>query len=237
MDPDRRKQHDVVVTSRLPSLRLAGAAIAVTLLVVACADDEPSPGILPGDRPAASQPAGPSQSPAPPPTSAPAPAPTATSPGSAPAEPAPTGATSSAPDDDGAPSTYEEALALFDQATGSQEFSRFASPSGNLYCVLDSPYLPPSCELGIGAIPDPVTCSADGPSQNVGRIEFTEVAPQPVCNTDTIREPGPPVLGYGAIASWPDTTVTCVMERVGVTCVNPPVGQGFFLAKGRYLIF
>ncbi len=173
------------------------------------------------------------------PTGTPAPGTTTPTPTPSPAAPTaqPTDQPTKAPPYDGPPRTYDEALARVERATAGQELSRFESPSGNLYCVLDSPYLPPSCELAKGAIPDPAACPDGGPSQSVGRIEFTEAAPQPVCNTDTIREPGAPVLGYGGAASWADTTVTCVLEELGVTCVNPPSMQGFFLARGRYQVF
>lgn len=229
---------------------LAIAATTLALVLAGCGDDEPSPSSAeptPGATASSSEEVTPSSE-APSTSSGigggaaesetvtPTPTPEPTTP-TAPASPTSTPEPTQVPPRKGPPRTYEEALALFDNASGSQKFSRFASPSGNLYCVLDSPYLPPSCELGTGAVPDPAACPADGPSQNVGRIEFTDAAPQPVCNSDTIREPGAPVLGYGGVATWPGTSVTCVMEKFGVTCVNRPANQGFFLAKGRYQIF
>lgn len=163
-------------------------------------------------------------------TATPTPEPTATEP-TTPSEPSPE------PPGGGPPTTYGEALALVAASSQLEELSRFASPTGNLYCVLDSPFVPPSCELGRGAIADPAACPADGPSQSVGRIEFTDVAPQPVCNSDTIREPGAPTLGYGAAATWPGTSVVCLMEEFGVTCVDPDAEQGYVLARGRYQVF
>ncbi|CAN5277039.1 hypothetical protein BH09ACT12_BH09ACT12_37690 [soil metagenome] len=239
--------HHVRVTLRLPRLLLAAAVTVLMLFASGCGGDDEVTPTAGGSSPTETTTA-PTPSPSAPTTSSglggtPAPSetdnPTPTRSPSEPTTPSqPTKAPpTQEPPTNAPPTTYDEALALFDQASGSQKFSRFASPSGNLYCVLDSPYLPPSCELGNGAIRDPATCPDDGPSQSVGRIEFTDAAPQPICNSDTIREPGPPVLGYGGIATWPDTTVTCVMEEFGVTCVNPPANQGFFLAKGRYQIF
>ncbi len=237
LDLGRPRGQDVGVRS---PLALTAVVALLMVLVAGCSDDE-APSTA-GDTPSESV------SPTPPPETpsessglggvpAPSVTPTATPAPTVTPAPTPSPEATPEPDLDAPPRTYDEALALFDRAAGSQELSRFASPSGNLYCVLDSPYLPPSCELAAGSIPDPASCPDGGPTQNVGRIEFTEAAPQPICNTDTIREPGPPTLGYGGIATWPDTTVTCLMEKFGVTCVNEPAGQGFFLAKGRYQIF
>jgi len=223
-------------------------ALALALALVACSDGEPAtPTAQESPTPSASQTAAPTETPStssgigggPAATDTTTPTPSET-PAPTPAEsgsPAPSPAPSQPPPANGPPRTYDEALALFDEAAGTQKFSRFASPTGNLYCVLDSPYLPPSCELGTGAIADPASCPADGPSQNVGRIEFGDAGPQPVCNSDTIREPGPPTLGYGGVATWPKTSIKCLMEKFGVTCVDPEAGQGYFLAKGRYQIF
>ncbi len=211
----------------------------LVLVMAGCGGDEPAPVV--------SVPS-PSASVTPSITATPTPTPTTTTSEPviptqtpSPAEPTTTQPTKAPPTEapayDGPPRTYDEAVARFEGAGPSQELSRFASPSGNLYCVLDSPYLPPSCELGRGAIPDAAVCPADGPSQSVGRIEFSEAGPQPVCNSDTIREPDAPVLGYGGVATWPDTTVTCVLERSGITCIDPAVEQGYFLARGRYQLF
>jgi hypothetical protein len=238
------------VTSGLARAPLAAAALALALSLVGCSDGEPaepaaqesptpnaSESVAPTETPTPTPAPAPAPTPAPTPISTPTPAPTPISTPTDSSAPSATPSPSEPAPVNGPPRTYEEALVLFDQASGSQKFSRFASPTGNIYCVLDSPYLPPSCELGTGAIPDPASCPADGPSQNVGRIEFGEAGPQPVCNSDTIREPGPPTLGYGGVATWPKSSVTCLMEKYGVTCVDPQAGQGYFLAKGRYQIF
>lgn len=138
------------------------------------------------------------------------------------------------------PETYDEAIAHIDAALeinpAPEELSRFEAPSSNLYCVLDDEFIPPSCELAQGTIEDPEVCG-DSPSTAVGRVEFGDGGPVPQCNTDTIRMPGAPVLGYGGVATWPGLTIQCVMEGLGVTCVDTETEQGFFLAKGRYLVF
>ena len=220
------------VTPRL----LAAAATAFLILLTGCSGDgsttEPSAGTpVTSATPTATPP------PTPTPTATPTPTPTPSEGTPTPTPtPAPTPEPTPAPYS-GPPRTYAEAEALFATDAPRQELSRFASPNGNLYCVLDSPYLPPACELGRGAIPDAAACPDDGPSQNVGRIEFTAEGPQPVCNSDTIREPDAPTLGFSGIATWPDTTVTCVLKGYGITCIDPPSGRGYFLGKGRYQLF
>lgn len=136
------------------------------------------------------------------------------------------------------PRTYDEAIAHFAAAFAvediPQELSRFETPSGNIYCVLDDDAIPPSCEIGLGGVRDPAICG-DGPSPTVGRIEFADDGGVvPLCNSDTIRTPGPPILGYGAVAAWAGVPVQCLAEEIGVTCVNTATEQGFFLARGRY---
>ncbi|WP_323791067.1 hypothetical protein [Nocardioides sp.] len=222
---------------------LAALVTALMILAAGCSDDEPAaepvstaspvpetptptpvPTVTPTPtpEPESTETAAPTSSPSPQPTAQPAPEPTPA------ATPTPY---------DGPPRTYAEAEALFPAGAPRQELSRFASPNGNLYCVLDSPYLPPACELGRGAIPDAGACPDDGPSQNVGRIEFEASGPQAICNSDTIREPDAPTLGFSGIATWPDTTVTCVLKSFGITCIDPASGRGYFLGKGRYQLF
>ena len=138
---------------------------------------------------------------------------------------------------DVAPTTYDEAVARFN-AVGQepQQLERFGSPDGNLYCVIDNDYLPAACEIDRGAIRDPAFCGP-GPSQVVGRIEFAEGDPEAVCNSDTIREPGVPVLDLGSVAGFAGTDYQCLMEKVGLTCIDAGAPRGFFLARGTYQVF
>ena len=211
------------------------------LLAAGCSGDEPS-ATPPASSPTASASPTPTPSPTPSPTPEPSESPTPSPSPSPTAEPTPAPTPEPTPTPaptpyTGQPRTYDEAVALVGRASGSQEVSQFFSPTGNLFCVLDSPYLPPACELGRGAIPDSTACPDDGPSQNVGRIELTDAGPQPVCNSDTIRDPDAPTLGYGTAATWPGTSISCVIERFGATCIDPSTSRGFFLAKNRYRIF
>lgn len=135
------------------------------------------------------------------------------------------------------PQTYDDALAHLAAATGERtELDRFETPSHNIYCVIQNKFIPPSCELASGAIKDAEYCG-EGPSEFIGRIEFTDADPQPVCNSDTIRETGASVLAYGSTASYAGSSIMCVSEKIGVTCVDSSRTQGFFLAKQNYTVF
>lgn len=138
------------------------------------------------------------------------------------------------------PRSYDEAIEHFSAAFAlndiPQELSRFETPTGNIYCVLDDAGIPPSCEIAEGGVRDDAQC-IEAPSPVVGRIEFTERGPVPVCNSDTIRTPGPPILGYTGVAAFTGLSIQCLSEEIGVTCLNTGTKQGFFLARGRYQLF
>lgn len=138
--------------------------------------------------------------------------------------------------DDQSPTTYVAGLdrvvaAL--SAVGPQELSRFVTPSDNIYCVIDDDVIPPSCEISVGGVRDPAVC-IESPSPVVGRLELTGGTATAVCNSDTIRTAGPPLLGYGGVATWAGSPVQCLVEEIGVTCVDRVSRQGFFVAKGTY---
>jgi hypothetical protein len=126
-------------------------------------------------------------------------------------------------------SAAEAANPTFEQA------GRWQTPSGNIFCVLGSDVIPPSCELAEGAIRDPAVCGR-APTQFVGRIEIRGDHARAVCNTDTIRGPGRWVtIDYGTVVG--NAKVICVSEEIGVTCVSTSLGGGFFLRRGEYHLF
>lgn len=165
----------------------------------------------------------PPSSPLPSETSTAPPSPTATS---APTEepPAPTG-----------PSTYADAKARIDAATGEYvQAGRFHTPT-DLYCVLAHEVIPASCELpGESGIEAPDVCG-DGPTSAVGRIERQGDGFAPVCNTDTIREPGARTLAPGTVTA--KAGIECLVETDGIVCVAPGSGTGFSLTSEGYQVF
>ena len=137
------------------------------------------------------------------------------------------------------PRTYDEALQHFKDADGGvMKLRRFESPSGNIYCAIKAKNLPvKGCEINEGAVKDPAVCDSNPGSKYVGRIEFWKHRATPVCNTDTIREPGARTLPYGSKARYPKAGVKCLSESIGVTCISLKKTEGFFLRRGEYVIF
>jgi hypothetical protein len=138
----------------------------------------------------------------------------------------------------GVPRTYDDAVKHFQQADGGTlKVRRFVTPSGNIYCAIKVASMPKGCEINEGAVKDPAVCSGNPVSKYVGRIEFQNGRATPVCNTDTIREPGARVLPYGSKARFRKAGVKCLSESIGVTCISLKKTEGFFLHRGEYVIF
>ncbi len=133
------------------------------------------------------------------------------------------------------PTTYEQAQAHIAISSEAHVLGTFQSADEKFYCTFDDQFIRPSCEI-LDAIQDPETC-AESMSPAVGRIELTRRGWRPFCNTDTIRQPGAPVLEVGAVASLPMASIGCVLEGIGLTCVKTDTEQGFFLGPGRYQVF
>jgi len=134
------------------------------------------------------------------------------------------------------PTTYREALArLGGSRPIAEPVARFATDDDVIYCLLDDPVIGPSCELSRGFITDDAVCGRSA-AEGVGRIETYEGRARPVCPTDTIRERGAEViLGDGVVSNGDG--VDCLVDRVGVTCLDRDAHTGFFLAPGEYHVF
>jgi hypothetical protein len=112
---------------------------------------------------------------------------------------------------------------------------RWTSPSGNIYCVTGGGGIPPSCEIGEGAVRDPAVCGP-APTPYVGRLEISGGRARAICNTDTIRTGDRvPSIPYGTVAG--SAQVICLSEEIGVTCIATQRQVGFFLRRGQYLLF
>ena len=135
------------------------------------------------------------------------------------------------------PTTYDEAaahLAAVGESGSPITANRFSTPGDAVYCVLKSRYVDPSCELLSGQVKDPGVCG-NAPSDLVGRVAIRPSGAEPECNTDTIRQPGATTVQPPAIVG--STRVTCAVEDIGVTCVDPQARTGFFITQGRYEVF
>ena len=139
------------------------------------------------------------------------------------------------------PKTYEQAMQHFAAGkvdTGAK--AQFTSPTGNIFCsIAAAGDIPPGCEVRDGRITPPAgTCdSGGGGAKDVGRIEWSGDTPKPVCNSDTMIQPGVPVLQYGSIAQAQGSPFRCISETIGMTCVNTTGKKGFFMAKSAYALF
>jgi hypothetical protein len=226
----------VTTPSRLAPSRLASRAALPFLLVAlalgasACSDDEPD-ATPTSDAPSSSAEPIPSVSSATAPIQTITPEPVDPS-GSA----EPTEATPSV-DPDGLPTTYEQGVARLDEAKPDYvQLERFHTPD-DTYCSLRSEDFV-GCELGAGAgIPDPDYCGSDGASQKVGRVMITDDGVTAECNSDTIREGGAELVPVGGAGSSAKNGIRCLVEEVGVTCVDDLRSGGFFLGAERYIVF
>lgn len=207
----------------------AALCLAVVVLLAGCGDDSAEPASPVTVTETVTSSPSPSETSAPPATDSATPTTT----------PTPTQSTAPPPVDlSQPPVSFEEAAAHVGaarQSSGAQELDRFQSADEKFYCSFGERFIRPSCEI-LDAVPDPDACAASM-SPNVGRIELTRRGWAPFCNTDTIRQPGAPVLDQGAVATWPAESVECVLEGIGLTCVETGGQRGFFLGSGGYEVF
>lgn len=109
----------------------------------------------------------------------------------------------------------------------------FASPSGNIGCLLDKSFV--RCDIGTrdwSPPPKPRSCPVDwGQGVSVdkrGRARF-------VCAGDTVKLPRARTLAYGRSLSR--GRFTCTSRQNGMTCRNGSNGRGFTLSAQRYRFF
>jgi hypothetical protein len=141
-------------------------------------------------------------------------------------------------DEPGGPTTYRAAETRIAQvgAASSETTAaeRFSTKGDVLYCLLDDTVIGPACELRTGFIKDDDVCGADI-ADGVGRVETYQGEARPVCNSDTIREPGAPVIEAPALVA--SGMISCGVESIGVTCIDPDSHTGFFLGPHEYHVF
>jgi hypothetical protein len=90
------------------------------------------------------------------------------------------------------------------------------SPSGNVYCGLGQAEDQSGAMGGWG---DRISMRQGG-------------APQMSCHTDTLKDPGSPVLEYGQTRSL--NSLMCDSETSGMTCMDDGTGHYFRLARDNY---
>jgi len=138
-----------------------------------------------------------------------------------------------APPETGIPADYESAAQAIDAAGDPVLRTRFSTAS-DIYCVLSHEVIPASCELPGRGIVDPDVCTG-GATDAVGRIEQDGAGFLPVCNTDTVREPGAKRVPDGTVVSGGE--LDCLVADYGVVCVLTHGTSGFSLGPGGYQVF
>ena len=116
-------------------------------------------------------------------------------------------------------------------ATARADTLNFQSPSGNIYCVLDSPGV--ACDISDFTYqpPPPPECGKHLAWGN--RFTLTPGRPAAIeCHGDTLRIPGEPTLEYGQTISA--GTLTCDSEPSGMKCTDSSTGHYFRVSRDSY---
>ena len=140
----------------------------------------------------------------------------------------------------GATTSFAAAQALLAAAKAAPTATgTFTSPTANIFCTIAAGAPVIGCEIKDGRVapPAPMTCPAVGGATDIGRVELRPEGAVPVCNSDTIRVDGAPVLPYGSKIVSAGSALQCASETMGVTCVDTATKRGFFIAKGTFTTF
>ncbi|WP_055405084.1 MULTISPECIES: DUF6636 domain-containing protein [unclassified Mycobacterium] len=107
----------------------------------------------------------------------------------------------------------------------------FQSPSGNIYCVLDSPGV--ACDISDFTYqpPPPPECGKHFPWGNRFVLNLGEPAAIH-CHGDTLRVAGEQTLDYGRSLSA--GTITCASEPSGMKCTDGSTGHYFRVSRDSY---
>jgi Family of unknown function (DUF6636) len=124
-------------------------------------------------------------------------------------------------------------LLLVPGSASAANFKQFATPSGNIGCIMGGGAV--RCDIrekSWQAPPKPSWCDVDwGYGVAVGRKGRASF----VCAGDTVFEPGEPVLGYGERQI--KNRFRCTSKRKGMRCVNTKNKHGFFLSRQSVRVF
>ncbi len=128
-----------------------------------------------------------------------------------------------------APLMTAAALAL--PATAHADTQNFQTPSGNIYCALDSTGV--ACDISEYTYtpPPPPECGKHIAWGN--RFVLEPGQPGAIhCHGDTLRVPGERTLGYGQSISA--GTLSCVSEQSGMKCTDSSSGHYFRVSRDSF---
>ncbi len=110
-----------------------------------------------------------------------------------------------------------------------QTIDAFQSPSGNIACRVDSQGVRCDVKELTFTPPKPSECSMGVPH---AIVLATGAKAAFICISDTVADPGLPVLAYGSTTRAHG--FTCVSQEDGMHCSDDGTGNGFRLARGSY---
>jgi hypothetical protein len=119
-----------------------------------------------------------------------------------------------------------------------EPYYSFQSPSGNVYCGLGQAQdQSGGTTFAVCEIRDHTWAAPPRPTPCMGgwgdRVSMRQGgAPQMSCHTDTLKDPGSPVLEYGQTRSL--NSLMCDSETSGMTCMDNGTGHYFRLARDNY---
>ncbi|OBJ62340.1 DUF6636 domain-containing protein [Mycobacterium sp. 1423905.2] len=122
-------------------------------------------------------------------------------------------------------------VALSFPAAAHGQSNDFQSPSGNIYCTLDSSTA--ACDISEFTYqpPPPPECA-----QHIAwgsRFRLTKGKSAVIeCHGDTLKVPGEATLNYGQTVSA--GTITCSSEQSGVKCTDASTGHYFRVSRDSY---
>ncbi len=116
-------------------------------------------------------------------------------------------------------------------ATARADTQNFQSPSGNIYCVMDSGGV--ACDISDFTYQPPPPPECGKHLAWGSRFSLTPGKPAAIeCHGDTLRVPGEPTLNYGQTTSA--GTITCDSEPSGMKCTDSSTGHYFRVSRDSY---
>ncbi|OLT15833.1 hypothetical protein BJF78_15450 [Pseudonocardia sp. CNS-139] len=127
-------------------------------------------------------------------------------------------------------------MQVFDVATDTRfgnGQARFATPSGNIACLLQAGEARCDVRNRTWPIPPaPASCTLD---YGTGTVVAAGRPGELSCVGDTIADPSLPELAYGQGVRLGD--LVCVSRETGVRCEDERSGHGFAVARASYDLF
>lgn len=125
-------------------------------------------------------------------------------------------------------------LAFFALPAMAQDNIGFASPSGNIACLIGTSFA--RCDIAQMTQQDFTKPPADCPLDfgAAFEIEWDAAKGVALCYGDTVFAPDLPVLVYGQTISLGE--MECLSQKTGMVCTNKS-GHGFEIAKARQSLF